>query len=205
MMHASLALADEASAGPQTLRVPLFESVMAGFDDQQRHVVIDCGPARAGLIELMTAFRCRVDILDLPARLGELDGLEEDCDLAAWFAQWLPAAGDEPADLVLCWNLLDYLKPDQIAALMSVLTGRLRPGGRIHALVEYSSPKMAAMPGGMAPSGKTALSLELAGERSRPSPRHSRGGLEKLMPGLAAERGMLLSNGMQEHLFRRPA
>lgn len=202
-MHASLALTEQKDG--QTLRVPLFESVMTGFDDDRRHVVIDCGPARSGLLELLAGLRCRIDVLDLPVQLNRLASLDADSDFEAWFAQWLPAADDEPADLILCWNLLDYLEPAQIAALMTVLIERLRPGGRIHALVEYSSPKMAAAPGGMAPAGKTALTLESVAERSRPAPRHSRGALEKLMPGLKTERGMLLSNGMQEYLFRRPA
>ena len=200
-MSASNALAQVVSEGPQQLRVPLFESITAGLDDEARHVLIDCGPARAGMIEMLTGLRCRLDVLDLPARLDSLATLPEDADLVAWFAERLPPAGSEPADLILCWNLLDYLTPAQISALMSVLIPRLRPGGRVHALVQYSSPRMPAGPGGMAPHGRTVLNVDSDGPANRNTPRHSRGTLEKFMQGLKAERTMLLSNGMQEYLF----
>lgn len=199
-MSASSALAQALPEEPQELRVPLFESITAGLDDEARHVLIDCGPARAGMIDMLAGLRCRLDVLDLPARLDTLAALPEDTDLAAWFAQWVPPARSESADLILCWNLLDYLTPEQISALMGALIPRLRPGGRIHALVQYSSPQMPEGPGGMAPASRTALRVD-SGPASRKAPRHSRGTLEKFMHGLKAERTMLLSNGMQEYLF----
>lgn len=200
-MSASNSLALAMHEEPQQLRVPLFESITAGFNDEARHVLIDCGPARAGMIEMLTGLRCRLEIIDLPARLESLEALPDDVDLAEWFARLLPPAGSEAADFIFCWNLLDYLAPQQISALMRVLIPRLRPGGRVHALVQYSSPRMPAGPGGMAPLGRTVLQLDNLGPASRNAPRHSRGTLEKFMQGLKAERTMLLSNGMQEYLF----
>lgn len=200
-MNGSNAQALRLPGEPQHLRVPLFESITVGLNDESRHVLIDCGPARAGMIDMLAGLRCRLDVLDLPARLDALAGLPEDTDLAAWFGQTIVPARPEPADVILCWNLLDYLEAEQISALMSVLIPRLRPGGRVHALVQYSSPNMPSEPGGMAPMGRTALQVYSEGPASRKAPRHSRGTLEKFMQGLKAERTMLLSNGMQEYLF----
>lgn len=201
-MNASTALADPVSEEALELRVPLFESIMAGLNDEARHVLIDCGPARAGMIDLLAGTRCRLDILDLPARLGTLNALPEETDLAGWFGKLLPQAAGENADVIFCWNLFDYLQPLQVSAMMNVLSARLRPGGRVHALVHYASPRMPEGPGGMAPMGKTVLKLEPGGPATRTAPRHSRGTLEKFMPGMKAERTMLLGNGMQEYLFR---
>jgi hypothetical protein len=197
-----MALAQPAGHDRLELRVPLFETVVAGMADDRRHVLIDCGPARSGMIDILTGYRCRLDVLDLPAQLDQLRSLPAETDLGGWFERLLPATASEPADAIFCWNLLNYLAPAQIAAFLAVLTKRLKPGGQVHALIEYSSPRMPAAPGRMAPVAPTALLLEPVDAEQVDSPRYARGTLEKLMPGLKAERTMLLSNGMQEYLFR---
>jgi hypothetical protein len=186
------------------LRVPLFESLMDSFNDERRHVILDLGPARAGTIDLLSRFRCRLDVLDLPQVLAELETLEEPAAIENALGRLLPPAGKDQVDLVFCWNLLNYLDPIVIAALMRLLTPRLAGQARVHALIEYSATHMPASPGRVAPEDAATLILEPASDAAIKTPRHSRAALEKLMPGFQSERTMLLGNGMQEHLFRRP-
>lgn len=186
------------------VRCPLFESIIDRFDEQRRYVVCDLGLARRGTVSLFGRFRCRLEILSLPDLLPSLGNCESAAEAEALVRARLPRDADEPIDVLLCWNLLNYLTPEVIGALMRVLAGRLKPGGFAHALIEYSALQMPARPGNIAPDGSGQLLIEPAEGVPCPAPRYSLGALEKSLSGLKSERSMLLGNGMQEYLFRRP-
>lgn len=188
---------------PTTVRCPLFESMVGGFDDDRRHVVCDLGPARSGTVALLGRFRCRLEILSLPHLLPTLLTCETAAEVEALVRTRLPHDAEEPVDALLCWNLLNYLTPAIIAPLMRVLAERLAPGGLVHALIEYSAAQMPGQPARIAPSGPGELLIEPDDAAPCPAPRYALGALEKCLPGLKSERAMLLGNGMQEYLFRR--
>ncbi len=184
------------------LHAPLFEQLVRGLDEDRRHVVLDCGAVLAGTIALLSRFRCRLDILDLAAALPALQAAAEPEERRACLAGRLSRAEREPAHLVLCWNLLNYLQPGDISALVELLAPRLAAGARLHALIEYSSPVMPATPGHWVPDETGRLFADQADVEQIPAPRYSPKALERLMPQLRPERSMLLGNGLQEHLFR---
>jgi hypothetical protein len=187
---------------PVALRAPLFESLVGGFDDDQRHVVMDLGPARAGMVDRLTQWRCRLDIVNLPEGLGELQAMEDPGEVEQAFRRLLPPMKDDRIEVVFCWNLLNYLRPDLITLLMNVVTERLAPGGRVHALIEYQATRMPGSPGTITPGEGNTLEVQPSDAPPIKAPRYTYGALEKLMPGLKSERAMLLGNGMQEYLFK---
>jgi len=205
-MPASAAL-DRAELAPAVLRAPLFSELVGGLSEEQRHVVLDLGPARAGLIERLGLLRCRLDILDLPrslARLLELQNSDDENQQLAVLVDCLPSTTPEPAGVVLCWDLLDYLPLPVTLRLFDLLgeRDRLAPGARLHALVEYAAPGMPGSPRRVGPNLDGDLLIDADHGSPRPSPRHSLGTLVKHLPGFQSERSMLLANGMQEYLFR---
>ncbi|TVS13392.1 MAG: hypothetical protein EA419_02105 [Wenzhouxiangella sp.] len=189
------------SAG-RGLQAPLFEQLIRSLDEDRRHVVMDCGAARSGTIALLSELRCRLDILDLAQCLPELGGLEDPGERRACLAECLPGSGREPVDLVFCWNLLNYLKPADIETVGKLLSPLLKPGARLHALIEYSSPLMPASPGHWVPDASARLFADQVDLDQIPSPRYSPKKLQSLMPQFQPEKTMLLGNGLQEHLFR---
>ncbi len=185
------------------LRVPLFETAIDALDDERRHVVLDLGVVRSGTVSLFSGYRCRLDVMALEiGGRGGLDQLEAE-DFSARVKAALPPAGDEAVDLVLCWNLLNYLSTEQIGTIMAELAPRCRPGARVHALIEYSARSMPATPLSLTPAGSGELEAVIDGDEQVPAPRYSARDLEQCMPGFAHERTMLLGGGMQEYLFRR--
>lgn len=191
-------------AASVTVRCPLFESIIERFDVERRIVVCDLGAARRGTVALFGEFRCRLEILALPDLLAPLKACESPREAEELVRDRVPSGSDEPIDAMLCWNLLNYLSPELIAAVMAVLAGRLASGGFAHALIEYSSLQMPARPGVISPNGAGQLLIESDDDNLCPAPRYSLGALEKCLSGLKSERAMLLGNGMQEYLFRRP-
>jgi len=105
-------------------------------------------------------------------------------------------------DVVLCWDLLNYLQPAALPALSSRLAARGLPGTLVHALVAYRDPLMPALPGGFCPADGEHLVRRNAAPDERPAPRYSPEELGKAFREFSIERAILLGNGMQEFLFR---
>lgn len=194
-------------SGPPTIRAPLFSMAVQAFEDDRRHVVLDLGRARSGTVDLFGRYRCRLDVVDLPGHLAELPDLEQD-DAAQAVERWLdgllPPARGETVDLVLCWNLLNYLPAAVIEALGRRLAERASPRARLHALIEYQATRMSSVPASFAPVGTELLGDPPPGDAAEvPAPRYSPKELEKRLPGFTSEKTMLLGNGMQEYLYRR--
>ncbi len=187
---------------PVSLRAPLFESLVQGFDDDQRHVVMDLGPARSGMLDRLSQSRCRIDIINLPERLETLQAMEDLDQVEQAFRRLLPPMKGDRIEVVFCWNLLNYLRPDLITLLVQVVMERLAPGGRVHALIEYQATRMPGSPGNIMPGEGNMLRVQPSACPPVKAPRYTYGALEKLMPGLKSERAMLLGNGMQEYLFK---
>lgn len=191
-----------ASSQGRGLHAPLFEQVIRGLDVDRRQVILDCGAARSGTIALLSTFRCRLDVLDLAAALPRLQSATDADERRDVLADCLDGPQQEPVQLVLCWNLLNYLQPSDIETLAALLAARLAAGARLHALMEYSSPLMPARPGHWVPDASGRLYADQPETEETPAPRYSPKALERLMPQFRPERSILLGNGLQEHLFQ---
>lgn len=196
---------DAGAAGEQTepavLNAPLFRSLMERMQEGGRAVVLDLGPAQPATISLFNRFHCRLDIADIAEGLP-LSGGDDPDETDAQAAALLPPRHDEPADLVLCWDLLNYMDPSALKAFMNCIAERGHPGTLAHALIAYSAPRMAATPNRYAPTDDFQLRVLPTSDQERDSPRYTPELLAQCMPRYFRERAMLLRNGMQEFLFR---
>ncbi len=188
------------------LAAPLFGKVIGDIDPERRLTVLDLGNVRSGTVALFSTFRCRLDIANLPDILP-LPVDQDDPDVRhTALASVLSFHQPEPLDLILCWNLLNYLERTDISHLISLLAPRFKPATRVHALMEYASPLMPATPGAWVPDANAKLHASQVDEEQVDSPRYKPKEMERLMPQLKPERTVLLGNGLQEFLFTpRPA
>ena len=108
----------------------------------------------------------------------------------------------DPVDVVFCWDLPNYLELHALKALMRSIGERCRGGTTVHALIYYAERKMPRSPGRFVPTEHRGL-MDLS-ERGEwiDAPRYSPEELGDNMAGFAIDRARLLSNGMQEFLFR---
>jgi hypothetical protein len=194
--------AAQRAPAPDPINAPLFRSLMERMDDGERWVVLDFGPAQTELIALLGRNRCRLDIADVADGLQELNAEPDPKLLLEKAERLLPARGEDPTDLVLCWDLLNYLERPALAALMHRIKARTRPTTITHALIVYSAQRMPVRPGRYVPQEDQRLVNVGASQQQRDAPRYSPEDLAQCMPDYVPERGMLLRNGMQEFLFR---
>lgn len=188
-------------ATPETFKAPLFRSLIERFDPDRRYVVLDLGAARTQTISLLGQFRCRLDIADLDDDLERLNATAEPEELAATAEALLPRTLGEPTDVVLCWDILNYLERPALGALMARIAARAHARTIVHALIVYSQTHMSTSPGSYIPLEEGNLLETVAYPAERVAPRYSPDDLCRHMVGYSIERAMLLRNGMQEFLF----
>jgi hypothetical protein len=194
---------------PSALKAPLFRLLVDRLEAGGRHVILDLGAATNPMLALLGQFRCRVDIADL-ASYGGIERMNAEADgedLVARAESLLPKrrGDDDTLDLVLCWDLPNYLKPAALSALMTAIATRAgRTGMLAHALIVYSERSMPARPGRYVPDEELKLVDRSGAAAEIKAPRYSPEDLGRIMGGFEIDRARLLANGMQEMLFRLP-
>jgi len=187
---------------PENFNAPLFRSLVDGLSARERWVVLDLGTARTQTIKLFSQHRCRLDIADMAGDIAELNASPEQSQVQQAICKMLPKSSDEATDLVLCWDMLNYLERPALRAVMSHIAARGKAGTLVHALIFYSHTHMPSQPGCYVPQEDNSLSDVATSLDERPAPRYSPDDLKQCLSDYSIERAMLLSNGMQEFLFR---
>lgn len=190
---------------PDALNAPLFRLVMDDLAQGDRHIVLDLGAPSTEMLALLGRSPCRVEIADFAREggVGRLNGEEGQADLTRAAELLLPAHDRAlPVDTVFCWDLLNYLKPDAVAALLDAIARRSRGGALAHAFIVYSERTMPAEPARFVPGDQGRLVNRAASLAEIPAPRYSPEALGRMLGAFAIDRGRLLANGMQEYLLR---
>lgn len=197
MTNAAADLAGHAP-GPtaERVKVPLLAELLAAETGDRRRVWADLGSAQSGLVERLAGSRNHLIVADLPAALSDADAQWHIPDKVLDERFWV-----EPVDCFLCWDLLNYMRPEQLAETAGRIARRSRVGGNVHALIQYSGTTMSRAPGRYRLDDENQLQVVPTQSPPTKTPRYSPKALEKAMPQLRVERTMLLNNGMQEFLF----
>lgn len=187
---------------------PALSEAFGELDDQAPLHVLDLGAAVGeNLAFLSSRYRCRLQVGDL-YRSAIASGqplVDPEADPARLFDRLLPATeADDPVDLVLAWDLLDYLRREQVEALSARLATLCRPGALAYALVHI---------GKEVPREPRSYVLREGGELvyrgaetpRRPATRYRPAEVDAMTPGFAVDRTYLLRHGVQEYLLERDA
>jgi hypothetical protein len=191
-----------AVGNPDALSAPLFHSLMQRLGTGGRWIIYDLGAARSATIKAFARFRCRLEIVDLAEGLDSLNGETDPRRMRQRAETLLPARGAEPVDIVLCWDLINYLNQPALNALMECIALRCKRGALAHGLVYYSTKAMPDRPAVFVPIDDQRIATRVVAGRERPAPRYTPEDLSRCMPRYSVERGRLLRNGMQEFLFK---
>lgn len=169
---------------------------------QRRNCILDLGRSFGANFDFLSPFASRIVIEDLYQGLEALDqpfsGPDRRCSPV--FDGLIPSPGDDRYDLVLLWNLLDYLDRADIARLAARLAACSRPGSLFYALVSIQA-RIPATPTQFKITGRDRLLYRYTANTDIDGPRHNQVRLTEAMPGFVVRRTYLLRNGMQEYLF----
>lgn len=170
-----------------------------------RPVVLDLGPALSANVAFFNRLGARLRIADLDDALDEV-GLRE-VSLPVWerrVGELVHLREDEKFDLILAWDLPNYLGRERWPAVARLLISRLTEKGCLHLLVRVGA-EMPADPCRYRIRDHGTLSEEAVTAGTLPAPRFPHAEIEKLHPGLVAPRSHLGKHGVQEYLLEPAA
>ena len=188
------------------LRSLALQALLKGLHAEERPAVLDLGPPLSGNIKFLSALNCRVRVADIHRSLvAEAVEKRRPDAMPALLETLLPLAPDERFDAVLAWDVFDYLRKDQVTALMLRLVPRFRRTAQMLVLVS-TRRQLPAVPVRYRIVDRENLDCEKptahgASEPMRPCPQFKQSDLGHMMPGLSVRRCYLLRSGIQEYLM----
>ncbi len=165
--------------------------------------MLDLGRVTSTNVEFFNRRRAKLAVFDLERTLKDEGLWEPPAKLPLWQARasaTLTLADEQRFDLVLAWDLVNYLGRERWPVVARLLVDHLAAGGAVHLLVR-SGREMPARPGLFRVGAVDTLLEESRSTDLAPSPRFSHAEVERLHPGLAAVRSFLDKHGVQEFLL----
>jgi hypothetical protein len=160
--------------------------------------ILDLGPAVGSNVEFLSQLGCKLQIGDLfasRASAGEGEELGQE-----FFEQLFP--GDARFDVVLAWDLFNYLQRREMIRLGSLLRRHCRSGALVFALMAIQK-QIPAQPMRFRMQDNGQLLYERRTFLDRPGPRYAPSEISGFMKGFQVDRSFLLRHGIQEYLFLR--
>ena len=176
------------------------EKLVPALPDEGGSRVLDLGAANPSNLDFFTRRGGQLTVADfyrsyLPRRAALNEGAK-----AGVFLELLAYDSQTRFDLILAWDLLNYLKKDELTLLMEGLHPYCLPGTMVLAFVATTSHIPASPLLYRVEDARTVL-CEVAPGPKRPCPRYLEQDLLKLMPGLTVETRFQLRNGTLEYVF----
>lgn len=124
---------------------PGLEEALRGTPDDGGCKVLDLGPSVADNVEFVSSFASYLQIIDAIDRDPSASDLEGSGFSRLSALQALFDQHRRSFNLVLVWDVLNYLSRDQAEKLLQSVAELCLPGARLHAIV-FATNTMAAIP-----------------------------------------------------------
>jgi hypothetical protein len=194
--------AEPVEVQPPRYHSPSLRALVSKLTSASAHHILDLGMANGTNVEFFSRFSCRLQIVDLPGALAskELQPLLS-VDPTAAFRRVLPSTGN-PFDVVLTWDVLNYLTRDQFRSLTGELWRLCQPGALMLAFIS-TAREMLGSPTVFKIVDRQTLLAEPQTSALRPSPRFPPAEVERLAAGFAVVQAVRMRHGVQEYLLQR--
>lgn len=168
--------------------------------DRKYHI-LDLGPALGANVEFFSQFRCKLYIEDFYLSLAEVRAAEtETASPEQLYQKLLPYTEDLRFDVILCWDLFNYLPRRELQALLKHLAQQCQRGTLLFSLVA-THRQIPAQPTLFKILDNENLIYETDSSDLRPSIEYKPRDLKLLMQGFQTANTFQLRSGMQEFLF----
>jgi hypothetical protein len=188
----------EARGDPGVHPSPLLGELLERFEPGRGLRVLDLGPASCRNLEHYSVFASVVRFADLRAAAIPSQAPDPDDRSFGEKLNVLLPLTDRPFDLVLAWDLLNYLDGDRAPRLVRHLASVAAPGARLHAMI-VTAPTLSAEPLSyqIVSPGEVAYG---PGCRPVPAPQLSPAKVERWLEPFRVSRSVILRHGVRELL-----
>lgn len=170
--------------------------------EDRKYNILDLGPAFGANVAFLSQFACKLHIADLYQSLTSTPLLPKQDDVLPQpdFERLLPYQKGTRFDIILAWDLLNYIQGNHIESLAHHLAGFCHT--RTLMLTFISTQKQIPdEPTKFRIVDQQHLSYEVCTAAMRHCPRYNSLELKKRVPGFTINSSFLLKNGMQEYLL----
>ena len=178
-----------------------FTQLLRELSGGRKKRVLDLGPAVGGNVSFFSQFSCKLYIADFFGNLHpRTPTIGDRAPFAETVDRLIPSTDGEPVDLILAWDLLNYLELDQISVLAERLAPLCRRQTMLFAMIS-TLKEISDRPLDYEIQDSSTLTYNADPRMRRPCPRYREPDLERSMHGFSVETSFLLRNGTQEYLF----
>ena len=197
----SPARGDDLCAAPQVYRSLGFGLITGYLKEQSKPKILDLGPSVSANIAYLSQYHSKLYIENLSDSVHDINaamhvGEGREQAIASCFQSY----GDTQFDVILAWDLFNYLDLEALAKSMDYLSRYCRHGTRLYALVGIGK-QILDSPSRFEIVDDDQLRYGVATDSGRRSPQHSIPDLLRRLPEFVVRRTYLLRNGMQEYVF----
>jgi hypothetical protein len=187
--------------GPQVHRSLALAALIEEIRRGAKPHILDLGPAVGSNVEFLSQFGCKLYIEDLYSALATRTQREEG-EIAGpeFFQEFLALPEDTRFDVVLAWDLFNYLQRQELAHLAQPLRRLCRPGARLFALMS-NQKQIPQQPIRFKIVDEQTLAYDRRTPLERPGPRYAPSELNGRLRGFHVDRSFLLRHGIQEYLY----
>ncbi len=190
-------------APPDTLYTSLaLNALLQRLRGDRKYNVLDLGPASGVNVEFYSRFAAKIHIEDLYRTLNSFDyfSAEDGGSFESVYRYLLPYKRGTRFDIVLGWDLFNYLAPKEFLFLSRHLAGFCSRGALVFCLV-WTRESIPDQPYRYTVVDEQTLRYEGASTILRRSPRYEETDLAHMMPDFRVANSFLLRNGFKEYLF----
>ena len=188
----------------QQVSCKLFAGCVASFTEG-KHYILDLGPPTGGTVSFFSQFSSCLTCWDISEQLGNtgFSSIQDESDTS--FAR-LASLFDIPAkhafDLVLSWELFNYIDVPALEQLVPLLAAMIRKGGVIHG-ISSAGKILPPVPSAYEILSASSLYRQSVSEQGLLSGQLYQNRIQKIFSGFRLNRTILLRNGLYEYVLVR--
>ena len=185
---------------------PLLFGLFNQFNEESYYEILDITPANRLFMQYIEHLHCKVYLPGCDEQLMNINMEKLDTENKIYRALsnnlMLYKKHKAKLNLILLWDLPNYLEPKLLSALIQFLLIHCRDDVMLHCYI-HTRENMPMLPAQYRFSEDQKVRVDQRAEQTCQSPMFYQESLQKLVLPFLVEKGMLLSNGLQEYILRR--
>jgi hypothetical protein len=186
-----------------TFRSPSLGFIRNHLAEERKHAILDLGLPSGSNVDFFAQVPCTLYVEDLFDSLLDLPPPDEEEGKDVWDHRVARCLAHDSAvrfDLIFAWDLINYMHPDLIHALMKRLSRSCRSGTLLYIIIS-TAPEISRRPAKLSITHKDRVRYQGQAPLDKANPRYTPLKVERMMPGFRLLHSFLLGGSLQEFLF----
>ncbi len=186
-----------------TFRSPSLKFICKHLASDRKHAILDLGMPSGSNVDFFARVPCTLYVEDFYESLLSLPPPDGDADDEFWDLRVDQCLAHDPGtrlDMIFAWDLINYMEPDLIRALMKRLSRSCRSGALLYIMIS-TAPRIPRRPASISITYEDRVRYHGAAPVDKPNPRYTALKVERMLPRFRLLHSFLLGASLQEFLF----